>query len=51
MNNLHLPFLSNMFDAVISIAVVHHFSTPEHRRQALLGTSLPFSDSSFYLQS
>eukprot|EP01127_Copromyxa_protea_P019331 TRINITY_DN623_c0_g2_i1.p1 TRINITY_DN623_c0_g2~~TRINITY_DN623_c0_g2_i1.p1 ORF type:complete len:593 (-),score=135.34 TRINITY_DN623_c0_g2_i1:13-1680(-) len=34
-NNLYLPFRSSSFDVVISIAVVHHFSTKEHRVQAL----------------
>src|SRR5690242_13050124 len=30
-----LPYRSNSFDVVISIAVVHHFSTVERRKQAL----------------
>eukprot|EP01127_Copromyxa_protea_P019330 TRINITY_DN623_c0_g1_i1.p1 TRINITY_DN623_c0_g1~~TRINITY_DN623_c0_g1_i1.p1 ORF type:complete len:587 (-),score=140.48 TRINITY_DN623_c0_g1_i1:24-1784(-) len=34
-NNLYLPFRSESFDVVISIAVIHHFSTKEHREQAL----------------
>jgi len=34
-SNLHLPFRSNLFDVVLSIAVIHHFSTKEHRLQAL----------------
>eukprot|EP01126_Amoeba_proteus_P004725 TRINITY_DN1156_c0_g1_i3.p1 TRINITY_DN1156_c0_g1~~TRINITY_DN1156_c0_g1_i3.p1 ORF type:complete len:598 (-),score=128.73 TRINITY_DN1156_c0_g1_i3:570-2258(-) len=36
-NNLYLPFCSDRFDVVISIAVIHHFSTEEHRLQALSG--------------
>lgn len=39
-NNLYLPFRSDSFDVVISIAVIHHFSTREHRLQALNGKKL-----------
>lgn len=34
-DGLTLPFPHNRFDFVISIAVVHHFSTPERRIQAV----------------
>ena len=34
-DNLELPFEDNCADAVISIAVIHHFSTEERRIQAL----------------
>ncbi|XP_041457114.1 uncharacterized protein LOC121409278 [Lytechinus variegatus] len=34
-DNLRLPYRSNCFDAVISIAVVHHFATVERRIQAI----------------
>ncbi|XP_030836326.1 uncharacterized protein LOC580052 [Strongylocentrotus purpuratus] len=34
-DNLRLPYRSNCFDAVISIAVVHHFATVERRVQAI----------------
>ncbi|XP_011311375.1 alkylated DNA repair protein alkB homolog 8 [Fopius arisanus] len=33
---LQLPFKSKSLDAVISIAVIHHLSTPERRRSAFL---------------
>jgi ubiquinone/menaquinone biosynthesis C-methylase UbiE len=34
-DNLALPFRSDLFDAVISIGVVHHFSTEKRRAQAI----------------
>lgn len=34
-DGLTLPFPHNRFDFVISIAVIHHFSTPERRVQAV----------------
>ncbi|SPP89591.1 uncharacterized protein LOC117591102 [Drosophila guanche] len=34
-DNLELPFRDNSFDAVLSLAVVHHFATTERRVQAL----------------
>jgi tRNA (uracil-5-)-methyltransferase TRM9 len=34
-NGLHLPYKENAFDACISVAVLHHLSTPERRRQFL----------------
>ncbi len=34
-NALHLPFMDESFDAVISIAVFHHLFTEERRRKAL----------------
>ncbi|PIK60538.1 hypothetical protein BSL78_02565, partial [Apostichopus japonicus] len=34
-DNLSLPYRDNCFDAVISIAVIHHFATAERRIQAL----------------
>jgi len=35
-NGLNLPYKTSSFDAVISIAVLHHLSTPERRRRFLL---------------
>jgi SAM-dependent methyltransferase len=34
-NGLHLPYKSETFDAVISVAVMHHLSTPEARSKFL----------------
>jgi ubiquinone/menaquinone biosynthesis C-methylase UbiE len=34
-NALDLPFEDNCFDVVISIAVIHHLSTPERRKKAV----------------
>jgi alkylated DNA repair protein alkB family protein 8 len=34
-DSLKLPFRSNIFDSVISIAVIHHFSNPVLRKQAI----------------
>ena len=34
-DNLALPFRDESFDAVLSIAVVHHFATTERRVNAL----------------
>lgn len=34
-DNLKLPYNDDMFDCVISIAVVHHFNTKELRQQAI----------------
>jgi ubiquinone/menaquinone biosynthesis C-methylase UbiE len=34
-DNLCLPFRDESFDAVLSIAVVHHFATVERRAMAL----------------
>ncbi|CAF0712529.1 unnamed protein product [Brachionus calyciflorus] len=34
-DNLYLPFRSNLFDAVISIGVIHHLSTPKRRIKAI----------------
>eukprot|EP01089_Gocevia_fonbrunei_P020808 TRINITY_DN7829_c0_g4_i1.p1 TRINITY_DN7829_c0_g4~~TRINITY_DN7829_c0_g4_i1.p1 ORF type:complete len:507 (+),score=67.14 TRINITY_DN7829_c0_g4_i1:300-1820(+) len=34
-DNLILPFRNNCFDVVISIAVIHHFSTLQHRLEAV----------------
>ncbi|XP_070553964.1 protein starmaker-like [Ptychodera flava] len=34
-DNIRLPYRDNCFDAVISIAVIHHFATVERRAQAL----------------
>ncbi len=34
-DNIRLPYRDNSFDAVISIAVIHHFATTERRAQAL----------------
>jgi ubiquinone/menaquinone biosynthesis C-methylase UbiE len=34
-DNLYLPYRDNLFDAVISIAVIHHFSTEDNRLAAL----------------
>ncbi|KAH6566580.1 hypothetical protein BASA50_004904 [Batrachochytrium salamandrivorans] len=35
-DNLSLPYRSDVFDFAISIAVIHHFSTPERRKQAII---------------
>ncbi|KAJ9077869.1 tRNA methyltransferase, has a role in tRNA modification [Entomophthora muscae] len=34
-DNLNLPYRSNCFDFIISIAVIHHFTTPSRREQAI----------------
>ncbi|KAF5112069.1 hypothetical protein DV454_004422 [Geotrichum candidum] len=34
-DGLNLPFLPNYFDFAISIAVIHHFSTPERRIESV----------------
>lgn len=34
-DGLNLPFLTNYFDFAISIAVIHHFSTPERRIESV----------------
>ncbi|XP_051882442.1 probable tRNA methyltransferase 9B [Pristis pectinata] len=34
-DNLHLPYRNQCFDAILSIAVIHHFSTKERRIQAI----------------
>lgn len=34
-DNLRLPFRSDLFDAVISIGVIHHFSTEQRRIDAI----------------
>ena len=34
-DNLHLPYRDNIFDAVISIGVIHHLVTGERRAQAV----------------
>lgn len=34
-DNLELPFRDNSFDAVLSLAVVHHFATTERRVGAI----------------
>ena len=34
-DNLALPFRDNCYDALISIAVIHHFSSYERRVQAI----------------
>ena len=34
-NNLHLPFKDNFFDAVLSVAVIHHFSNHADRIKAI----------------
>ncbi|MGH0157825.1 UNVERIFIED_CONTAM: hypothetical protein FKN15_065096 [Acipenser sinensis] len=34
-DNLHLPFRDQVFNAVISIGVIHHFSTKERRIRAI----------------
>ena len=34
-DTMHLPFRKNVFDFAISIAVIHHLSTPQHRLKAL----------------
>ncbi|KAH7822015.1 putative tRNA methyltransferase Trm9 [Monocercomonoides exilis] len=34
-SNIHLPYKSNSMDGFISIAVIHHFSTPRRRKAAI----------------
>ncbi|XP_043548000.1 probable tRNA methyltransferase 9B [Chiloscyllium plagiosum] len=34
-DSLHLPYRDQCFDAILSIAVIHHFSTKERRVQAI----------------
>lgn len=34
-DNLHLPYRENLFDAVLSIGVIHHLATHERRVQAI----------------
>ena len=34
-DNLNLPYKDNMFDAIMSIAVIHHFSTHSRRIKAI----------------
>ena len=34
-NNLQLPLRSNIFDCTISIAVIHHLSSPESRKKCI----------------
>ncbi|XP_078078982.1 putative tRNA methyltransferase 9B isoform X2 [Mustelus asterias] len=34
-DSLHLPYRDQCFDAILSIAVIHHFSTKERRIQAI----------------
>jgi len=34
-NNLYLPFKDNFFDAVLSVAVIHHFSNHEDRIKSI----------------
>ncbi|KAI8136768.1 S-adenosyl-L-methionine-dependent methyltransferase [Fennellomyces sp. T-0311] len=34
-DGLNLPYRDNRFDFVVSIAVIHHFSTPERRKEAV----------------
>jgi ubiquinone/menaquinone biosynthesis C-methylase UbiE len=36
-DNLHLPYRDNLFDAVLSIGVIHHLATHERRLQAIRG--------------
>lgn len=34
-DNLHLPFRDETFDAVLSVAVIHHFATTDRRVAAI----------------
>ena len=34
-NNLSLPYQDNSYDYVLSIAVIHHFASYQHRKQAI----------------
>lgn len=36
-DNLHLPYRENLFDAVLSIGVIHHLATHQRRVQAIRG--------------
>lgn len=37
-DNLYLPYRDNLFDAVLSIGVIHHLSTHQRRLQAVKGS-------------
>jgi ubiquinone/menaquinone biosynthesis C-methylase UbiE len=41
-DNLHLPYRDNLFDAVLSIGVIHHLTTHKRRVQAIQGCLLNF---------
>ena len=36
-DNLQFPYRENLFDAVISIGVIHHLATHQRRVQAIRG--------------
>ena len=36
-DNLHLPYRNDLFDAVLSIGVIHHLASHERRVQAIQG--------------
>jgi ubiquinone/menaquinone biosynthesis C-methylase UbiE len=37
-DNLQLPYRDNLFDAVLSIGVIHHLATHQRRLQAIKGS-------------
>lgn len=39
-DNLYLPYRDNLFDAVLSIGVIHHLSTHQRRLQAVKGMQI-----------
>lgn len=39
-DNLYLPYRDNLFDAVLSIGVIHHLTTHQRRVQAIRGLFL-----------
>lgn len=48
-DNLHLPYRDNLFDAVLSIGVIHHLASHERRVQAIRGSFSSFCEN-FTLQ-
>lgn len=48
-DGLSVPFKEASFDAVISVAVIHHFSTPERRLQSIIVKIIIYICYLFYL--
>lgn len=47
-DNLHLPYRNNLFDAVLSIGVIHHLATHERRVKAIQGWVYLYLSGSFF---